>query len=516
MIIGLDIILKCKMELSPDGLLLKKLQQKEPRVFDELRAINYISDEEQHGIDLSHLHDKTISDEVNSLIRSYTPKNENKSPIEMDIILENEAPIYLKPRRVSPKEKHELELQVDEWLKEGVIRHSFSDFASQVLFVPKKDGTRRLCVDFRPLNKKIIRDRYPIPNLEEQLDQLQTGRVFSKLDLKNGYFHVPVNEKSRKYTSFVTPTGQYEFNKAPFGLCTSPAVFCRFINSIFRELIAKGIVFTYMDDVITVARNEKEAIDRLKMVLKVAASFNLQIKWKKCELLKTKIEFLGQEIQDGTIRSSETKVKSVKGYPEPKNVKQLQRFMGFANYFRKFIDNFAWIAKPLTDLTKKNVEFAFNDDQRKAFQELKSKIIERPVLSLYQPDVETELHTDASKSATAAILMQRSKEDNEFHPVVFISKKTTQCQEKWFSYELELFAIYLAVTKLRNYLLDIKFTIVTDCQALKTAKEKKDIRKVAAWLMELQSYNFEIAHRAGSKMQHVDALSRMYLYKGQV
>lgn len=183
----------------------------------------------------------------------------------------------------------------------------------------------------------------------------------------------------------------YEF-RVPFGLCTSPKVYCQFINSIFRELFsAKGIVFTYMDDVIIVARDEREAIDKLKMVLEVAASFNLQIKQKKCELLKRKIEFLGQEIQNGTVRSSEEKVKSARKYAEPKNVKQLQRFMGFANYFRKFIEKFAWIAKPLTDLTKKDVEFVFGDDQRKAFQLIKSKIIERPVLMLYQPDAHLEL-----------------------------------------------------------------------------------------------------------------------------
>lgn len=264
-----------------------------------------------------------------------------------------------------------------------------------------------------------------------------------------------------------------------------------------------------MDDVIIVAKDEKEAINRLRIVLDLAASYNLQIKWKKCKLLMRRIEYLGQEVKDGTIRSCESNVKSVNKYPEPKNVKQLQKFLGFANYFRKFIDNFAWIAKPLSDLTKKDVEFKFGDIHREAFQLLKSKIIERPVLMLYQQNVETELHTDASKWAVAAILMRKRKEDDEFHPVAFLSKRTTACQEKWFSYELELYAVYLAVTKFRNYLLDIKFSIVSDCQALQTAMQKKDVRKVAAWLMELQSYDFTIIHRPGSKMKHVDALSRI-------
>lgn len=198
-------------------------------------------------------------------------------------------------------------------------------------------------------------------------------------------------------------------------------------------------------------------------------------------------------------------------YPEPTTIKKLERFLGFSNYFRKFIDNYAFIEKPLSDLKRKKNTFKFGSEERRAFEELKAKIISRPVLNLYDPTAETQLHTDASKYATAAILMQRSKDDHEFHPVYFLSKKTTEAEQKWFAYELELYAIYLAVEKLRNYLIDMHFTIVTDCEALKTVKEKKDIRNVSAWLMMLQEFDFDVIHRAGTKMQHVDALSRMYI-----
>lgn len=167
------------------------------------------------------------------------------------------------------------------------------------MIVPKKDGTKRLCVDFRKLNQKVIRDRFPIPNLEDQLDQLENGRIFTLLDLENGYFHVPIKNESQKYTSFVTHSGQYEFKRVPFGLCNSPAIFCRFINFIFQPLINKGIVLTYMDDLIIVAKDNEEAIKRLKIVLDVAADYNLKIKWKKCKFLEKRIEFLGHEIQNG-------------------------------------------------------------------------------------------------------------------------------------------------------------------------------------------------------------------------
>lgn len=296
----------------------------------------------------------------------------------------------------------------------------------------------------------------------DQIDLLQTGKIFTTLDLKNGYFHVPVKESSKKYTAFVTHTGQYEFNKVPFGLSCSPSVFCRFIHVIFRPLIAKGFIMTYMDDIIITASNEDEAIEQLSIALDWAASYNLQIKWKKCDFLKKKIEFLGHEIENGKIRPSESKTKDVNKYPEPTNIKSLQRFIGFANYFRKFIDNFAIISKPLTDLTRDDHKFIFGPEQKQAFETLRAKITQRPVLMIYRPDAETQLHTDASKFATAAILMQKSK-DNEFHPVLFsMSTETSKDEEKWFSCELELYAIFKVVEKWRNYLLDTKFTIITD------------------------------------------------------
>lgn len=166
-----------------------------------------------------------------------------------------------------------------------------------VVVVPKKDKTYRVCVDYRAINKKIVKDRYPLPNIEEQIDALQGATVFSTLDLANGFFHVPVAKESRKYTSFITLNGQYEFLRAPFGLCLCPSVFQRFINTVFADLIAEGIVIPYMDDIGIPA-------SKLKEVLKVAADYGLNIKWKKCDIFQRKIEFLGQETENGQVRSS--------------------------------------------------------------------------------------------------------------------------------------------------------------------------------------------------------------------
>lgn len=476
-----------------------------------LNGIHYIGKCEQNLPDLRHISNTKIRNETLRLIEGYAPTNEHESPVEMEIVLTDENPVSMKARRLPLSEKLEIEKQINEWLENDIIQHSYSDFSAPVLVVPKKDGSKRICVDYRKLNLKVIKDRFPVPNLEDQLDQLENGRVFTTLDLENGYFHVPIKPGSRKYTSFVTHQGQYEFKRVPFGLCNSPAIFCRFINFIFQPLINEGIVKTYLDDLVVVSKDDDEAIKNLKRVLDVAASYNLRIKWKKCKFMERRIEFLGVEIENGTLRSSPSKTKDVNKYQVPRNAKEVQRFLGFAGYFRKFIENYVTIAKPLSDLTRKDATFQFGPDQLKSFETLKQKIQERPVLQIYNRDAETELHTDASKFGTAAILMQRSFEDHEFHPVYFISNKTSREQEKWFSYELEMYAIKLAVSRFRHYLLDINFTIVTDCEALKTAMSKSEVRKIAGWLMELQEFNFKIVHRAGSKMQHVDALSRMYV-----
>lgn len=378
-----------------------------------------------------------------------------------------------------------------------------------MVVVPKKDGTKRICVDYRPINRKIIKDRYPLPLIEDQIDALQGARVYSTLDLANGFFHVPVSPESTKYTAFITSSGQYEFLKAPFGLCLCPPVFQRFINTIFSQLIDDGTVIPYMDDIVIPAKNEEEALDKLKRVLQLASEYGLNIKWKKCSLLQKRIEFLGQEIENGTIRSSPTKTNVVKNYKEPTTVKEVQKFLGLAGYFRKFIEGFAMIAKPLSDLLRQNHPFQFGLEQRLAFQKLKKCITQRPVLTIFEYGLETEVHTDASKVNLAAVLLQRSKEDNEMHPVRYLSSKTSKEQEKWTSYELEILAVVYALSQWRVYLIGQPFTLVTDCKAFQETMNKKGIPKVARWAMKLQEYDMKIVHRTADRMKHVDALSRV-------
>ncbi|GBN96450.1 Retrovirus-related Pol polyprotein from transposon 17.6, partial [Araneus ventricosus] len=422
------------------------------------------------------------------------------------IILKDDVPVYQPARRLSFPENQAVNKQIDEWLDQGIVRQSSSEYASPIVLVKKKDGTARLCVDYRKLNRKLVKDRFPLPLVEDVLDKLQDAKVYSTLDLKNGFFHVEVNEDCKHFTSFVVPDGQFEFNKVPFGLSTSPSVFQRYVYSIFRELMRKGIVIIYMDDLIIPAKDEDEGIEKLKKVFEVASKYGLEIKFKKCKFLRRKVEFLGHVVENGTVRPSVAKTIAVKKFPVPTTVKQVQSFLGLTGYFRKFIPAYSKIVKPLSDLIRSDNPFVFEQPQMEAFEKLKKLLTESPVLSIFQQGKTTELHTDASQQGYGAVLLQEA-EDGKLHPVQYMSKKITPAEEKYSSYELEVLAVVNALRKFRTYLMGNHFKIITDCSAFQRTMDKKDlVTRIARWALLLEEFDYEIVHRSGQRMQHVDAL----------
>lgn len=221
------------------------------------------------------------------MISNFSPsKNPKSCDVEMKIVLKVEDPIFQSPIRMSPLENGIVEKIVQEWSEAGIIRPSCSEYSSPVVLVDKKDGSKRLCVNYKKLNAKTVRDRYPLPIIEDLIVRLKESLVFSTLDLENGFFHVKINELSKKYTSFVVPFGQYEFNFVPFGLTNSPGVFMRYVHRSFRPLMLEGILLVYLDDLMILAKDEEEAAVRLKRVLEVAEEYGLRIKWKKCQFRK--------------------------------------------------------------------------------------------------------------------------------------------------------------------------------------------------------------------------------------
>lgn len=349
----------------------------------------------------------------------------------MKLILTDDIPVHRPPRRLAPAERVTVAKQIDEWLQEGIIQHSRSQYASPVVVVAKKDGTKRLCVDYRGLNMKVIKDRYPLPIIEDILEGMAGASVFTTLDLKNVFFHVDVEIESMKYTAFVTPDEHFEFRKVPFGLCNSPAIFQRYINMIFAPLMLEKVVVIYMDDLIIATTNERDNITNVARVLSVAEQHGLCVKFSKCQFVKKRVTFLGHILEDGTIKPSTEKSLAIRHYPEPKTLKQIQSFLGLAEYFRKCVSNFSLVAKPLTTLTKKNAVFEFGDAQRQAFEQLKQALCSESVLKVFDPLRQTELHTDASKLGYGACLLQEY--DKVWHPVFWLSEKTKPAEEKYCS-----------------------------------------------------------------------------------
>lgn len=483
------------------------LRENEYQMFDSF-LVNVSNVIEECCYDLSHISDPVLRNKINELITNYRPNKTESTNLKMSIILTDDVPVCQRSRRLAFSEKQEVEKQIEQWLQEGIIEHSCSAYSSPLVVCRKKNGDMRLCVDYRKLNKKTVKDKYPLPIIEEVLDNLSNSKVFTTLDLKNAFFHVEVEEHSRKYTSFRTDTHQFQFVKVPFGLTNSPSTFQRYVNTVFRDLLKDGTVIIYLDDIIIPAENENESFDKLTRVLQTASKYGLELNLKKCQFMKREIAFLGHIITNGTIRPSAEKTRAVQQFPEPKNAKQVQSFLGLTGYFRKYIRSYATIARPLSDLLRASTPFKFEHEQKAAFQKLKDILCNEPVLHLFKQGAKLELHTDASKLGFGAILMQQS-DDGLFYPIHFMSRKTSVQEEKYCSYELEVLAIIEAMKKFRNYLIGNKFKIYTDCAAFTKTLDKKDVTpKIARWTLFLQEFEFEVVHRPGKQMQHVDALSR--------
>ncbi|GFW34128.1 retrovirus-related Pol polyprotein from transposon 17.6 [Trichonephila clavipes] len=342
--------------------------------------------------------------------------------------------------------------------------------------VKKKDGSSRMCIDYRKLNQKLVKDKFPLPLIEDVLDTLQEAKVYSTLDLRNGFFHVDVDEDCRKYTSFIVPDGQFEFNKVPFGLSTSPGVFQRYVSSIFRDLTRKGIEISYLDDLVIPVKNEQEGLEKVKIIFEVAKKYGLEIKFKKCQFLKKKIEFLGHIVESGTIIPSPTKTLAVRKFPEPTTIKQVQSFLGLTGYFRKYIKDYSKIAKPLNKKTRFNKKRKplcfFGTQQKEAFEKLKKIMSEGPIFYTFT-----------------------SMEEKQNCIQTLVNKGSAQ-----FCYKKQKMESYIPFTTCRKRQIQ---------QKKKDYAKKKDlITRIARWALQLEEFDYEIEHRAGSRMKHVDALSR--------
>lgn len=447
-----------------------------------------------------------------SLLRKYSdhfiegiPTTRVKTGVCELRLIDPQKVVYRCPSKRAPIEKQIIREQVQKLLDAGVIQESSSPFASPIVLVKKKDNTDRLCVDYRELNSNTVPERYPLPRIEEQIDQLAGANFFSSLDMAAGFHQIPVHPDSVQKTAFVTNEGQYEYLAMPFGLRNAPSVFQRCITKAMSRLKDRPLI--YMDDVLTYSVDISEGLQRLDDVLAALSEAGFSLNLKKCKFMKQRIDYLGYSVQSGVIRPNSRKIQALVDAPEPKSATNVRQFLGLASYFRKFIPGFTRIAGPLYPLTKLKGRITWTSEHERIRKRLIDILTSEPVLTIFNPELPVELHTDASSDGYGAILLQ--KKDDLPHVVEYFSRRTSDAESRYHSYELETLAVVRAVEHFRHYLYGRRFVVVTDCNSLKASKSKKDLTpRVYRWWAYLQAYDFDIVYREGSRMEHADFLSR--------
>lgn len=412
------------------------------------------------------------------------------------------------PYRMTPPERQELHRQIEELLAKGFIRPSTSRFAAPTLQVPKKDGTIRVCIDYRALNKITVKNKTAIPNMDDLFDMLQGAVIFSKIDLWSGYHQIRVREEDVPKTAFNTPFGHYEFLVMPFGLTNAPAVFMALMNDVLRPLLSKCVV-VFLDDILVFSKSPEEHLEHLREVLSLLRQHQLYAKRSKCDFGKDRVEFLGHVVSKQGLHTAENKVKAVLDWPLPQDLSSVRGFLGLTGYYRRFIENYARVAGPMTNLTKKGVAFDMTGPPTNAFKTLQLKLVEAPVLKT--PDVSKPFRvmTDASDFAIGAALEQMG-DDGHWHPCAYVSKALNKAQRNWPTYDKELFAIRHATMKWRVYLSHQPFVVYTDHMPLKYLHAMKDEppRRHAGFIDWLSALDFMIEYKPGSANGNADALSR--------
>ncbi|XP_078794519.1 uncharacterized protein LOC101163464 isoform X2 [Oryzias latipes] len=434
-------------------------------------------------------------------------------PYDCSIKLLNAAPLP-KGRlyNLSGPEKASMENYIQEALSMGHIRPSTSPVGAGFFFVEKKDKTLRPCIDYRELNQITVKDKYSLPLIDSVFDSVQQAKIFSKLDLRNAYHLVRIREGDEWKTAFKTPLGHYEYLVMPFGLTNAPAVFQRLVNDVLRDFLNR-FVFVYLDDILIYSSDPDQHEHHVRLVLERLLENRLYVKAEKCEFHVSTIPFLGYIIEAGNIRPDPAKIEAVTQWEVPQSRKKLQQFLGFANFYRRFIRNYSSIAAPLTQLTSINKTYHWNPAADAAFKRLKELFVSAPILT--QPDVTKQfiVEVDASDSGVGAVLSQREESSGKLKPCAFFSRKLSPAEQNYDVGNRELLAIKLALEEWRHWLegAEQPFIVWTDHKNLAYLRSAKRLNsRQARWCLFFDRFNFSITYRPGSRNVKPDALSRKY------
>lgn len=416
------------------------------------------------------------------------------------------VPISRPTYRMSYHELEELCRQLEELIACGYIQPSRSPYGAPVLFVKKKDGSFRLCVDYRALNKTTIKNKYPLPRIDDLLDQLHGAKIFSKIDLRSGYHQIRIHPDDVEKTAFRTRYGHYEFLVLPFGLTNAPATFMTLMNDIFRPILDKFVI-VYLDDILVYSTSVVEHEQHLRRVLETLRENKLYAKLSKCEFFQTRVNFLGHVVSDRGVATDPEKTVSIRNWPQPLNLHDIQSFLGLCNFYRRFIKDYAKITVPLTDLLKKDKPFEWTMKAEESFRELKDNMTNAPILCLPDPDREFIVTTDASDFAIGAVLSQ--DQGSGLQPVAFESRKLNPAEQNYAAHEKELLAVVHAIRTWRVYLEGRHFRVQTDHATLRYIQSQPSLsRRQARWMETLQQYDFDVEYIPGKTNVVADALSR--------
>ena len=376
---------------------LQQLMQEEAQVFSLMATLS--------------MENQAVIDELR-FVRDFPkvfPDDIPDVPLEREVefaidLIPGTKPISMAPYRMSVCELAELKKQLEELLDKKFVRPSVSPWGAPVLLVKKKDGSMRLCVDYRQLNKVTIKNKYPLPRIDDLMDQLVGARVFSKIDLRSGYHQIRVKDDDIQKTAFRTRYGHYEFSVMPFGVTNAPGVFMEYMNRIFHTYLDRFVV-VFIDDILIYSKSEEEHAEHLRIVLQVLKDKKLYAKLSKCEFWLHKVSFLGHVISGDGIAVDPSKVDAVLHWETPKSVTEIRSFLGLAGYYRRFIEGFSKLALPLTQLTCKGKAFVWDAQCEESFIELKKRLTTAPILILPNPGDSFVVYCDASKLGLGGVLM---------------------------------------------------------------------------------------------------------------
>ncbi|EFO92653.1 hypothetical protein CRE_16387 [Caenorhabditis remanei] len=412
-----------------------------------------------------------------------------------------------RPYRLNPEQKDKLEKELRKMRDNDLIEESSSPYTSPLLMIPKSNGEIRIVIDYRKLNL-ITRPRtYIMPNTLDITEEASKGRIFSVFDICQGFHHVKMHQAHKERTAFCCHLGVFQYKYMPMGLRGSPDTFQRAMSEVQQKF--SGSMIIYVDDIVLVSETEQQHLEDLEEFFKLMIQMGLKLKAEKSQIGRSKITFLGFDIENNTIQPNGEKTKSIREFPVPKTVTEIRQFLGMASYFRRFIPGFATIVSPLNNLLRKETEFVWKKEQQDAFENVKEKLISPPILTTPNNTGIFELHTDASKVGIAAVLMQR--QDGELKVIAYGSRPTTPVESRYPAIELESLAISWGLTVYKPYIFGKKVIVITDHLPLKSLLHRKE-KTMSGRLMRheaiIQQFDVEIRYRPGKENHVADTLSR--------